>query len=75
MRHSVGAHLRKVGILLVDIADILGHRNLLTTSIYAKVEQEHLRSVISNLGIVVPVNVSPKRVTSKKFRKRRIRNY
>jgi integrase len=70
MRHSVGAHLRMAGSSLADIADILGHRNLSTTKIYAKVEQEHLRSVISKLGTVVPVNVSPKSVTQQEIPKK-----
>ncbi len=39
------------GVSLADIADLLGHKDLATTQIYAKVHQEHLRTVISKLGV------------------------
>lgn len=51
LRHSFGAHLRMAGVSLADIADLLGHKDLATTQIYAKVHQEHLRTVISKLGL------------------------
>jgi integrase len=53
LRHSFGAHLRMAGVSLADIADLLGHRDLATTSIYAKVQQEHLRAAVSKLSGVV----------------------
>ena len=53
LRHSFGAHLRMAGVNLADIADLLGHRDLATTQIYAKVQQEHLRTVIAKLTPVV----------------------
>jgi integrase len=49
LRHSFGAHLRMAGASLADIGDLLGHKDLATTQIYAKVHQEHLRSVVSKL--------------------------
>lgn len=49
LRHSFGAHLRMAGANLADIGDLLGHKDLATTQIYAKVHQEHLRSVIGKL--------------------------
>ena len=49
LRHSFGAHLRMAGASLADIGDLLGHKDLATTQIYAKVQQEHLKSVISKL--------------------------
>ena len=49
LRHSFGAHLRMAGVSLADISDLLGHKDLATTQIYAKVQQEHLRTVISKL--------------------------
>lgn len=49
LRHSFGAHLRMAGVSLADIADLLGHKDLATTQIYAKVHQEHLRSVITKI--------------------------
>jgi len=38
------------GVSLADIADLLGHKDLATTQIYAKVHQEHLRKAIAKLG-------------------------
>lgn len=37
------------GVSLADNADLLGHKDLATTQIYAKVQQEHLRTVIGKL--------------------------
>jgi site-specific recombinase XerD len=53
LRHSFGAHLRMAGVSLADIADLLGHKDLATTQIYAKVQQEHLRTAISKLTPMV----------------------
>lgn len=53
LRHSFGAHLRMAGVSLADIGDLLGHRDLATTQIYAKVQQEHLRKAISKLSPLV----------------------
>lgn len=50
LRHSFGAHLRMAGVSLADIADLLGHKDLATTQIYAKVHQEHLRTVVAKLA-------------------------
>lgn len=52
LRHSFGAHLRMAGVSLADIADLLGHKDLATTQIYAKVHQEHLRKAIAKLGSI-----------------------
>jgi len=52
--HSFGAHLRMAGVSLPDIADVMGHKGLATTQIYAKVEQQHLRSVLNKLTPLVP---------------------
>lgn len=49
LRHSFGAHLRMAGVSLADIGDLLGHKDLATTQIYAKVQQEHLRTMVSKL--------------------------
>ena len=54
LRHSFGAHLRMTGANLADIADLMGHKDLATTQIYAKVQQEHLRSGIGKLAPLVP---------------------
>ena len=53
LRHSFGAHLRMAGVSLADIADLLGHKDLATTQIYAKVQQEHLRAAVSRLAPLV----------------------
>jgi integrase len=54
LRHSFGAHLRMAGVSLADIADLLGHKDLATTQIYAKVQQEHLRKAIAKLNPLTP---------------------
>ena len=61
LRHSFGAHLRMAGVSLADIADLLGHKDLATTQIYAKVHQDHLRTAISRLGPIA-TEFPPKRV-------------
>lgn len=58
LRHSFGAHLRMAGVNLADIADLLGHKDLATTQIYAKVQQEHLRSVIARLTPIVTETIA-----------------
>ena len=61
LRHSFGAHLRMAGVNLADIADLLGHKDLATTQIYAKVLQDHLRHVVSKLTpLVLAENSSEK---------------
>lgn len=65
LRHSFGAHLRMAGVNLADIADLLGHKDLATTQIYAKVEQEHLRTAITKLApIVTDVSHTPRKQTA-----------
>lgn len=55
------------GVCLADIADLLGHKDLATTQIYAKVQREHLRTVVGKLTGLVPApeinGASLKRVT------------
>ncbi len=64
LRHSFGAHLRMAGVPRANIADLMGHRDLATTHIYAKVQMEHLRSDVSRLsGLVAFPEPSPKTVT------------
>ncbi len=45
LRHSFATHLLQRGVPFKLIADILGHRNLNTTAIYAKVDLPALRRV------------------------------
>lgn len=56
LRHSFGAHLRMAGVNLADIADLMGHKDLATTQIYAKAHQEHLRAAVAKLK---PIDVEP----------------
>jgi integrase/recombinase XerD len=53
LRHSFGAHLRMAGVSLADIGDLLGHKDLATTQIYAKVQQDALRAAVSKLTPLV----------------------
>jgi integrase/recombinase XerD len=59
LRHSFGAHLRMAGVSLADIADLMGHRDLATTQIYAKVVQEHLRLAAAKLAPLVQLEAQP----------------
>jgi len=62
LRHSFGAHLRMAGVPLANIADLMGHRDLATTQIYAKVQIDHLRDAVSRLSPILS-DVSLKCVT------------
>ena len=69
------------GVNLADIADLLGHRDLATTQIYAKAQQDHLRQVIAKLSPLVsdgnpprdtamsPENVTPAEIPAAGARK------
>jgi integrase/recombinase XerD len=59
LRHSFGAHLRMAGVSLADIADLMGHRDVSTTQIYAKVVQEHLRLAAAKLAPLVQLEAQP----------------
>ena len=63
LRHSFGAHLRMAGVPLANIADLMGHADLATTQIYAKVEMEHLRESVGRLSALVPQRPSLRSVT------------
>jgi len=68
LRHSFGTYLRMSGVSLPDIADLMGHTDIRTTQIYAKVMQEHLRREIAKLAplaeLTGAVAVPPKGATS-----------
>jgi integrase/recombinase XerD len=49
LRHSFATHLRMQGVSLADIGELLGHADLASTQIYAKVYQEYLRGVVAKL--------------------------
>lgn len=42
------------GVPLANIADLMGHADLATTQIYAKVEMTHLREAVGRLSPLVP---------------------
>jgi len=46
LRHTLASHLLAAGADLKRIGDILRHRNLDTTAIYAKVDRKHLWEVV-----------------------------
>lgn len=47
LRHACATHLINTGVSLKEISDHLGHQNLDTTRIYAKVNLAELRNVVS----------------------------
>ena len=63
------------GVSLADIADLMGHKDLATTQIYARVEQQHLREVVSKLTSLIPNDVSPKCVTRGDFAEKPKNNF
>jgi hypothetical protein len=75
LRHSFGAHLRMAGVSLADIADLMGHKDLATTQIYAKVEQQHLRAVVSKLTPLISDEVAPKSGTRASFEEKSKNNF
>ncbi len=71
LRHSFGSHLRMAGVPLANIADLMGHKDLATTQIYAKVEMAQLRDAVSRLSPLISTGesdeVSPVCVTRAPF--------
>lgn len=51
LRHTRAIHLLEAGVPLVYIRDILGHENITTTEIYAKVSLEMKRKALENVYI------------------------
>ncbi|MEJ8852558.1 tyrosine-type recombinase/integrase [Variovorax rhizosphaerae] len=43
LRHTVATEMVRAGVPLPDVAQVLRHRRLMTTAIYAKVDRERLR--------------------------------
>jgi site-specific recombinase XerD len=48
LRHSKATHLLQAGVNLIYIRDILGHRSIQTTEIYARVDMETKRKVLES---------------------------
>ena len=54
IRHSVATHLVNSGSTLKEVSEMLGHRSIGTTAIYAKIDLESLREVADmNWGAVL----------------------
>jgi site-specific recombinase XerD len=45
LRHACATHLVEEGLSFKEIGDLLGHRKMTSTQIYAKVDMPHLREV------------------------------
>jgi site-specific recombinase XerD len=45
IRHALATELLRRGASLIDISQVLRHRDLATTAVYAKVDLERLRQV------------------------------
>lgn len=55
-RHSKAMHLLEAGVNLIYIRDILGHKSITTTEIYAKTNPEIKRKAIENNSQSIKVN-------------------
>lgn len=49
LRHTTASYLAMGGTSLIDIAQILGHRDLSTTMRYAYLSQQHTRSILERM--------------------------
>ncbi len=49
LRHSIATHLLDAGVSLEFVQDHLGHKNIRSTSIYAKVTDQHRAAVFEKL--------------------------
>jgi len=71
LRHSFGSYLRMAGVPLANIADLMGHKDLAITQIYARVEMAQLRDAVSRLSPLISIGelepVSPDCVTRASF--------
>jgi integrase/recombinase XerD len=45
LRHTVASQLLRAGFSLPEIAQLLRHRHISTTAVYAKVDREALRTI------------------------------
>ncbi len=50
LRHSLGRNLRKEGLDIMDIKDVLRHSSVENTQIYAELDKEHIKKKLKNLG-------------------------
>jgi len=52
LRHTFATRLRKGGVALEDIADLLGHKTLAMTKRYAHISMERLHAAIKQLSMI-----------------------
>jgi integrase/recombinase XerD len=52
LRHSYATHLMESGVQMIHIQKLLGHSNIKTTEVYAKITTTHLTSIQSPLDIL-----------------------
>lgn len=57
IRHSKAVHLLDSGVSLIDIRDFLGHKNVSTTEIYARVTDERKEKILLENAMKKPLNV------------------
>ena len=54
LRHCFATHLLDSGIDLNKIQSLLGHNNIKTTEIYCKISTNHIKNIVSPLGMSTP---------------------
>ena len=54
LRHSKAMHLVQANVNLIYIRDLLGHRDVTTTEIYARADVERKREALAAISPVVP---------------------
>jgi len=59
LRHSKSMHLLQAGVNLVYIRDILGHADIKTTEIYARIDNEMKRKALEKVNVGVASNSIP----------------
>ena len=52
LRHTFATRLRRGGVALEDIADLLGHKTLAMTKRYAHISMERLHAAIKQLSMI-----------------------
>ena len=58
-RHTKAVHLLRSGVPLIYIRDILGHASVITTEIYAKVDDEEKRKALEDAYEVPSQDIIP----------------
>lgn len=56
LRHTKAMHLLQAGVSLVYIKDILGHVDINTTEIYARVNLEMKREALEKVAVISPIH-------------------